>query len=202
VQAPATDGTLRSGGHDSGGAYSGAGAPARGPRSLLRRRLLEDAEITVEEQLERLERRVEEFVACIRGLPDRQFLAKMNGWSPRDVVAHLIGWSTYTIEGCEEMRRGERPSYLSDWRVDFQNINAVSVQRFCSEDKQELLDELAASLEVLKQYLRSIPREEWASNPGVNYLGYRITVQNSIEGLTGDYAHHTRQVEEWVASLK
>ncbi len=155
--------------------------------------------MTVEERLERLERRVAEFVACIRGLPDELFLMKMNAWSPRDVVAHLIGWSTYTIEGCEDMRRGEPPSYLSEWRIDFRDINAQSVRRFSSGHKSALLEELAASLEALRRYVRSIPDEEWAFDPGVDYHGHRITVQNSIEGLAGDYAHHTRQIEAWKA---
>ncbi len=155
--------------------------------------------MTVEEQLARLEREVAEFLACVQGLPEAAFVTKMDGWSPRDVVAHLIGWSTYTIEGCQEMRNGRPPSYLSDWRVDFRNINAVSVRKFNSEDRILLLEQLAASLKTLKEYLRSVPAKEWASDPGVEYHGHRITVQNSIEGLTADYAHHTRQIEAWNA---
>jgi hypothetical protein len=153
--------------------------------------------MTAEELVRRLERRAEEFAACIRALAGDAFLKKMNGWSPRDVLAHLIGWSRYTIEGCEQLRGGVPPSYLSDWRVDFRTINAASVRRFSSEHREELLDELAASLEQLKKYVFSIPSEEWARDPGVAYRGHRITVQNGIEGLIGDYVHHTRQIEEW-----
>lgn len=153
--------------------------------------------MTAEALVRGLERRAEEFAACIRALAGDAFLRKMNGWSPRDVVAHLIGWSRYTMEGCEELRAGAPPSYLSDWRVDFRTINAASVQRFGSEHREELLDHLEASLEELKKYLLSIPSEEWELDPGVAYQGHRITVQNSVEGLIGDYVHHTRQIEEW-----
>lgn len=153
--------------------------------------------MTVEQMIQAIERSVQEFKRSIDVLPEQLFSEAMDGWSPRDVLAHLIGWNRYTIEGCEQMRRGESPSYLSDWEEDFKHLNAASVQQYRSENRHELLDELDSSLEELKRYLRSMPEAEWARGPGVTYCGHWISVQNSLEGLEQDYLHHAQQIREW-----
>jgi hypothetical protein len=153
--------------------------------------------MTVEQEIRALEHCVQQFISSIYALPEELFTELMEGWSPRDVLAHLIGWNRYTIEGCDQMRRGEAPSYLSDWKGDFKHINAASVERYNSEDREELLGELDASFEELKRYLRAFPEAEWLRVPGVTYCGHRITVQNSLNGLEQDYLHHARQIRRW-----
>jgi len=68
--------------------------------------------MTIEQQINQLNRNIDEFAACIEALPEGAFLQKIDEWSPRDVLAHLIGWNRYTISGAEKIRKGELPFYF------------------------------------------------------------------------------------------
>ena len=153
--------------------------------------------MTTEEQVNRLIAAIEAFVRCLSSLPAELFLAEIDEWAPRDVLAHLIGWNRYTISGCEQVRNGEIPFYLTDPGEDFGKVNAVLVREISSRDRGELLEELAASCQELGQYLRSPDPAEWERDYGVKDQGYVITVQNSVDGLIEDYLHHRQQIEEW-----
>ena len=139
-------------------------------------------------------------------LPEGLFLEKMNDWAPRDVLAHLIGWNRYTIEGCQQISKGETPFYLIDPGDDFSKVNAVLVQRYDSRDERQLLDELKASAEELKQFLLSLGSVEREAGYGVSYadhgVGYEgaVTIRNTVDMLIYDYVEHREQIEEWVKS--
>ena len=156
--------------------------------------------MTIEEQVRSLSHSIEEFVRCIDSLPEGLFLAKMNDWSPRDVLAHLIGWNRYTIEGGQQIRRGETPDYFIDPGDDFSKVNAVLVQKYDSRDKRQLVNELKTSAEELKQYLLSLAPAEWEADYGVKYEGGAVTIRNTVDGLIQDYVEHKRQIEEWAKS--
>jgi len=124
----------------------------------------------------------------------------MDGWSPRDVLAHLIGWNRYTIEGCQQIRRGETPFYFIDSGDDFSKVNAVLVRKYDSRDKRRLINELEASAQELEQFLLSVDSTEWESDYGVNYEGGPVTINNSIDVLIRDYLVHRQQIEKWAKS--
>ena len=151
----------------------------------------------MEERVSNLSRCIKEFKECIDSLPAKLFLRKMNDWSPRDVLAHLIGWNRYTIEGCQETRRGEAPSYFIDPGEDFNKVNAVSVQKYHSTDKGELVDELEASAHELKQFLLSLDSVEWEADYGVKYGEGPVTIKNSVDVLIHDYLQHREQIKKW-----
>ena len=153
--------------------------------------------MTIEEQIKNLDHSIEEFVRYIDSLPKKSFLEKMNDWAPRDVLAHLIGWNRYTIEGCQEIRRGEAPFYFIDPGEDFSKVNAVSVQKYHSTDKGELVDELEASARELKQFLLSLDSVEWEADYGVKYGGGPVTIKNTVDALIGDYVQHKDQIKQW-----
>jgi hypothetical protein len=153
--------------------------------------------MTIAEQISELSRSVEEFASCVASLSGGWFLKPIDAWAPRDVVAHLIGWNRYTITGCEQIRNGETPFYFSDPGEDFSKINATLVQAYASQDKQEILDELAASLQELTQYLRSLDPADWERDYGVRYQGEPITIRNTVDALMGDFVHHQQQIEAW-----
>lgn len=83
------------------------------------------------------------------------------------VVAHLIGWNRSTIRGCEQIKRGEIPFYFINPGRDFSNVNAVSLQQYSSEDRQELVGELRASFLELHRFLLSLAPSEWPADFGV-----------------------------------
>jgi len=151
--------------------------------------------MTLEEQINKLSGAIGEFVSSIDSLTGDTFLKRMDDWSPRDVLAHLIGWNRYTIEGCEQIKRGEPPFYFIDSGDDFSKVNAVSVQRYSSRDRRQLIDELNTSFGELERYLRSLGSAEWKADYGVRwYAGGRVTIKNTIDALISDYVHHREQI--------
>jgi hypothetical protein len=160
------------------------------------------AEMTIEEQLDNLDGSMQRFIRCIYSLPEALFLKKMGDWSPRDVLAHLIGWNRYTIEGCQQVRRGELPFYLIDPGDDFSKVNAVSVRKYHSRSRRKLVSELEASAQELRQFLLSVDAREWEADYGVRYKGEPVTIQNTFDALVLDYVLHRRQIEEWAKTAE
>jgi len=159
-------------------------------------------EITIEEQLNNLDARIQAFINCIDSLPEVFFLKKMDKhWAPRDVVAHLIGWNRHTIEGCQQMRRGETPFYFIDPGDDFSKVNAVSVRKYHSRSRRKLVSELEASAQELRQFLLSLDPTEWKADYGVRWKGGIVTIRNTVDGLVRDYVLHRQQIEEWARGV-
>ncbi len=152
--------------------------------------------MTVEESVAKLDANAAEFAACIASLPEDLYLAPIDAWAPRDVLAHLIGWNRYTMEGSRLLLRGEMPPFYVDAGDGFSAVNAVSVQRYASRDRRELLAEFEASLRELQQFLRALSPGEWEA--GVTPGPHRITVRNSVQALGDDYANHREQIERWL----
>src|SRR2546429_1162047 len=150
-----------------------------------------------DERRARLMEAIERFVQAVESLPDEPFLREVDGRSPRDVVAHLIGWNRYTIEGEEELKRGELPSYLVDPGEDFSKANAESMRRYASRDKGELLGQLRASTQELDRFLRALSPAEWDDNHGVTWRGRPVTTGWLVRALVHDYNEHRREIENW-----
>jgi hypothetical protein len=159
------------------------------------------AVVTIETQIARFAVSVEDFARCVASLKEELFLRPLNRWSPRDILAHLIGWNRYIIEGSKQIKRRELPFYDIDPGEDYSKVNARIVREYSSRDRQELLDELQASARELRQFLQSLAPSEWAQDYGVRHQGSNITIQNTIDELIGDYAHHREQIEEWAKRL-
>ena len=153
-----------------------------------------------EEQIKNLSYCIQEFIRCIDTLPALLFLTKIDNWSPRDVLAHLIGWNRYTIEGCQQIRRGEIPFYFIDPGDDFSKVNALLVKKYNSSDKRRLINELETSAQELEQFLLSVDPTEWEANYGVTYEGEPVTIKNSIDVLIRDYVVHRQRIEKWAES--
>jgi hypothetical protein len=153
--------------------------------------------MTIEIQVTKLGLRVDDFARCVASLDEELFLKKLNHWSPRDMVAHLVGWNRSIIEGSKQIKRRELPSYDIDPGENYSKVNAALIRQYSSRDKQELLDELQTSAGELKQFLLSLDPGEWAHDYGVRHRGAVITIQNTIDDLIADYAHHKEQIKEW-----
>ena len=158
--------------------------------------------ITIAEQINKLNRCIQEFVICINSLPSSLFLKKMDNWAVRDVLAHLIGWNQYSVEGCQQIRKGELPFYFVDPGDDFSKVNTISVRKYNSKNRRRLVNELEASTQELRQFLLSLTPTEWEADYGVRYRGGMITIRNTIDVLIRDYVLHRQQVEEWAKSVE
>lgn len=140
---------------------------------------------------------INEFFGCIKSLPDTLFLKKIDDWAPRDVTAHLIGWNRYTVEGGQQLMRGETPFYFFDPGDNFSKINAVLVQKYSSRDRDELIRQMETSAEELKQFILFLVPTDWNTDYGVRWQGGAVTVKNTVDALIRDYDSHRHQIEEW-----
>jgi hypothetical protein len=140
------------------------------------------------------------FCDGLRAVPDGLFLRPMNGWSPRDMAAHLVGWNYRMIRACQAILQGQAPDYYMDAAADYANVNAVSVARFASRSKSELLEQLAESRREFLEYLETLVPGDWDADHGViHHRGGPATVSRVVESLAGDYLLHTREIAEWLA---
>ena len=153
--------------------------------------------MNIETQIAKFDQSIEDFVHCVASLNEEFFLKRPNHWSPRDVVAHLIGWNRYTIEGSNQIRRGELPFYEIDPGEDCCKVNAVLILEYSSTDRQEMLDELQVSAQELKRFIQSLDSSEWSRDYGVRLKGAVITIQNTVDELIEDYDIHTERIKEW-----
>lgn len=156
--------------------------------------------MTIDEEISRLGGSVDEFAKTIASLGAERFLEKLDGWSPRDVVAHLIGWNRQVIEGADQIKRAELPSYDIDPGEDYSKVNAELIRLYPSKDAQELLEELRLSADELAGYLRSLDPEDWSRDFGVRHAGSAVTIAGTVDELIADYHHHRRQIENWLAA--
>jgi len=154
--------------------------------------------MNIETQITKFDQSIEDFVHCVASLNEELFLKIFTDWSTRDVVAHLIGWNRYTIEGSNQLRRGELPFYEIDPGEDCCKVNAVLILEYSSTDRQEMLDELQVSFQELKRFIQSLDSSEWSRDYGVRLEGAVITIQNTIDELIEDYDIHTERIKEWV----
>jgi len=154
--------------------------------------------MNIETQIAKFDQSIEDFVHCVASLNEEFFLKRSDHWSPRDVVAHLIGWNRYTIEGSNQIRRGELPFYEIDPGEDCCKVNAVLILEYSSTDRQKMLDELQVSYHELKRFIQSLDSSEWSRDYGVRLKGAIITIQNTVDELIEDYDIHTERIKEWV----
>ena len=153
--------------------------------------------MTIEAQLSRLEKRLDELRRCVTSPDEHMFLRPIRQWSPRDIVAHLVGWNRYLVKGADQIMRGELPFYDIEPGENYSKVNAALVRTYSSTNRDELLDDLWASAQELGQYLRSLDTTQWDRDYGVRHAGAIITIRNSVDELIDDYHHHTEQISTW-----
>jgi hypothetical protein len=152
----------------------------------------------IENQIALFQKNVGEFEECIRSLQQDQFLRTLHRWSPRDIVAHLIGWNRSLIQGGKQIRMGELPFYDIDPGENYSKVNDQFVKDISSESREELLDEMRVSAEKLADFLRTLNPDEWDHDYGVRHKEAVVTIRNTMDELIEDYAHHRKQIEDWL----
>ena len=153
----------------------------------------------IEKQIASFQENVRALEGCVRSLQQDQFLKKMNRWSPRDIVAHLIGWNRALIQGSNQIRKGELPFYDIDPGENYSKVNDAFVKEISSESREELMDQMHSSAGQLVEFLRTLSPDQWNHDYGVRHKEAVITIRNSMDELMEDYAHHLKQIENWLA---
>ena len=153
--------------------------------------------MSIEEQLDQLERCAEAFAGSVAALDESLFLREVTSWTPRDIVAHLIGWNQYVVRGAGQILRGQLPFYDVDPGPDYSRINAALVRACADTDRTVLLNSLAASTRELTVFLRAVDPDAWNRDYGVRHGGETLTVKSTVDDLIGDYDHHRVQLENF-----
>lgn len=153
--------------------------------------------MTIDGQIARLDRSVEELAAAVASLDEKLFLERLNGWSSRDIAAHLVGWNRLIIEGSRQITRGELPSYDVDPGENYSKVNAKLIREYPSTERQELLEELRTSARELGRFLKTLDADTWQRDFGVRHQNSIVTIRNTVEELIDDYDHHRQQIDDW-----
>ena len=150
-----------------------------------------------DKQLEDLKSAYESFAQTVKDLSPAAFLRSLGDWALRDIVAHLIGWNRITLVGCGQVREGVEPFYFYDGTNDYRVINAGFFRRFDSTERDVLLGQMAATMDALVPYLKSIDEAEWELDTGVvHYRGGPATVARCVDSLVRDYRKHRLEILE------
>ena len=149
------------------------------------------------ESIAKFDRTLVDFIHCIESLDEGLFLSKLINWSPRDIVAHLVGWNDHLVKGSAQIKSGAIPFYYIDPGDDFSKVNADIVKDISSTKREELIEQLTASAENLKGYIRTVSSEDYSRDFGVRYKEEVATIERTFEALIGDYDQHKTQIEEW-----
>ena len=162
--------------------------------------------MTVENQIDQLERCVRAFAASVSALDERLFLRKVNGWTPRDIVAHLIGWNHHIVRGAKQILCGELPFYDVDPGPNYSKVNAALVREYGDTDSSVLLERLGESAGELIAFLRTLAPGYWDRDFGVRHKGENltvdgtaddvVTVKSTVDELIADYDYHRGQLDE------
>ena len=148
-----------------------------------------------EKQLTDLSIAYDAFLQTARGLSPEAFQRSLGDWTPRDIVAHFIGWNRITLVGCGELREGVEPFYFHDGTNDYCKVNAKFLRQFDSQDRDTLLQEMAATKEALIAFLNTVHEAEWEADTGiVHYRGGPATVARCVDSLIRDYRKHREEI--------
>jgi hypothetical protein len=146
-------------------------------------------------QLADLETAYRAFMETMQGLSTETLLTSLGDWTPRDIAAHFIGWNRITLAGCSALREGAEPFYFYDGTNDYRKVNAKFLAQFPSTDRETLLKEIAATMDALVAYLKTIDEMEWELDTGiVHYRGNPATVARCVDSLIRDYRKHRQEI--------
>jgi len=148
-----------------------------------------------DKQLADLETAYTAFMKTMQGLSLEALFASLGDWTPRDIAAHFIGWNRITMAGCSALREGAEPFYFYDGTNDYRKVNAKFLEQFPSTDREELLKEIAFTMDALVAYLKTIDEGEWELDTGiVHYRGNPATVARCVDSLIRDYRKHRQEI--------
>ena len=148
-----------------------------------------------DKQLSDLQTAYADLMNTMQELPVEKFLASIGDWTPRDIAAHFIGWNRITLAGCSALREGAEPFYFYDGTNDYRKVNAKFFTQFPSTKRDELMDDIASTYDVLIKYLRTLPESEWELDTGIiHYRGNPATIARCVDSLIRDYRKHRQDI--------
>lgn len=150
-----------------------------------------------DKQLADLQTAYADFMNTLQELPADSFLAPLGDWTPRDIAAHFIGWNRITLAGCSALREGAEPFYFYDGTNDYRKVNEKFFTQFPSVSRDELMNAISSTYDVLVHYLHSISEGEWELDTGiVHYRGSPATIARCVDSLVRDYGKHRQEIVE------
>jgi len=131
--------------------------------------------------------------------PEQRDEVFLGTWSAEDLLAHLIGWDYTNKDAVRSILEGELPYFYEYRDRDWASYNALLVNRHRKGHYAEILNAIEGSHAALTGFLATVPPEEFDSDHGVRFKGYKVTISRLLEAEAEDEEEHARQIKEFVA---
>jgi hypothetical protein len=151
---------------------------------------IEEAGVTRERLLRRIDREWNGFLASFEGLPERDILEPgvVGEWSVRDLMAHVTTWEEEALANLPLILEGRRtPRYARYGGIDA--FNALTTEKKSGLTLDRVGDDLEATHRRLLEYLSGVPETALASGTRF-YRRLRLDTFNH-------YREHGGQIEAW-----
>ena len=89
----------------------------------------------------------------------------------------------------------EIPQVFVDPGLDFCNVNAASVARYSSKDRDALAEQLTTSFHDMSVRVRELSPETWSREIDVPGLSYLPSISKDVNALIRDYAQHRETLQ-------
>jgi len=137
---------------------------------------------------------LDEVSALSKADRERLFLGT---WSIKDLLAHLAGWDFTNAEAVGSVLAGKVPSFYEYRDYDWQTYNAMLVKKYKKNSFRELLVVVKNSQKKLIETLQSIAPEDFNTDFGVRFRGYKVTIQRLLESEEKDEQIHYKQITDF-----
>lgn len=127
--------------------------------------------------------------------PEQQDEVFLGTWCVKDLLAHLVGWDLANLEAAQAILAARLPAFYAHHDRDWQTFNAHLVAEHKREDFAELVSSVEDSHQQLVAFLETVPAEEFDSDKGVRFKGFKVTIARTLQGEIKDEREHRAQIE-------
>jgi len=126
----------------------------------------------------------------------------LGDWSILDLLAHLAGWDRANLDAVKSVLDGQIPAFYEYHDRDWQTCNAILVKKYRKDSFKELIASVKTSHKTLIEFLQALPPENFTTDFGVRFRGYKVTIQRLLEAEAKDEQVHYRQITGFFKDLK
>lgn len=147
--------------------------------------------MTTKQVLHRLDAAWMDFEASYAELSESQLVIPgvIKQWSVRDVIAHVSWWDEEALKHLPDIREGRRPPRYSVTYGGIDAFNALMTEKWRKLSVTEVLREHDAIHRRLREYVKEIPDELFASDT-------RFRRRLRLDTY-GHYPKHTKPILAW-----
>jgi len=146
---------------------------------------------TLEEQLARMERTVNDYAAAIKGVPDARLSKRPDekNWSAKEVVCHVRDTEESFMIRFQSVMAMDEPKFLGvepdRWAIE---------RQYARNDVQEALTAFTTRRDETLKFLRGLKPEQWERG-GIHATRGKMTVKDFVELMAWHDDNHLDQLK-------